>query len=136
MWHFEDKVALFDAMLRRAKMPLESAMQMLDVQHPDDPLGDLGEYAMRVFRLMESDPKACRVFIAKLKIKYVDEMTAVRRRRAEMSAHRMDKGESRIRFAILHGYARPTVSPRAAALGLWAIMDGLAARMDCAPSFD
>lgn len=125
-WHFEDKLAVFDAMLLRAKMPLESAMQMLDMQHPDDPLGNLRDYAMLVFKLMKNDPKACRVFeIATLKIEYVDEMTAVRERRAEMADRWMSRAESRIRFAIQHGQARSTVNPRAAALGLWAIMDGL-----------
>ena len=40
-WHFEDKAALFNAMMERAKMPLESAMQLLEAGDPDDPLADL-----------------------------------------------------------------------------------------------
>jgi TetR/AcrR family acrAB operon transcriptional repressor len=125
-WHFEDKAALFNAMMERVKMPLESAMQMLDVPDRADPLGSLNDYAMLVFGMTVSDPSARRVFeIATLKIEYVDEMTEVRRRRAQMAQHWMERAENRIRFAAEIGQAGTTVNPRAAALGLWAIIDGL-----------
>lgn len=125
-WHFEDKAALFNAMMERVKMPLESAMQMLDVPHHVDPLGSLRDYAMLVFGLTVNDPSARRVFeIATLKIEYVDEMTEVRRRRAQMAQHWMERAENRIRFAAEIGQAGTMVNPRAAVLGLWAIIDGL-----------
>jgi TetR/AcrR family acrAB operon transcriptional repressor len=125
-WHFEDKAALFNAMMERARMPLESAMQLLDLPHQSDPLGCLTDYATLVFRLTVSDPKARGVFeIATLKIEYVDEMTSVRLRRAEMANRWMAAAESRIRFAVHAGHARRNVDPRAVALGLWSIIDGL-----------
>lgn len=125
-WHFQDKADVFNAMLQRAKMPLESAMQTLTRPNTEDPLGDLKEYAMIVFRLMESDLKARRVFeIATLKIEYVDEMTAVRVRRAEMMARWMAGAESKLRFAMDNGHLVPGAAPRDVALGLWALIDGL-----------
>lgn len=125
-WHFNDKAAVFNAMLQRAKMPLESAMQTLTRPNGDDPVGDLKEYVLIVFRLMESDPKARRVFeIATLKIEYVDEMTAVRVRRAEMMARWMAGAESKLRFAMDNGHLSADVDPRDVALGLWALIDGL-----------
>jgi TetR/AcrR family acrAB operon transcriptional repressor len=125
-WHFEDKAAVFNAMMHRVKMPLESAMRMLDVGQGADPLGSLSEYAMLVFRLTVIDPNARRVFeIATLKIEFVDDMTAVRQRRVDMAREWMAKAEICVRTAVEEGHARADVNPRAVALGLWAIIDGL-----------
>jgi TetR/AcrR family acrAB operon transcriptional repressor len=125
-WHFDDKVALFDAMLGRARLPLESAMLSLEKSDVDDPFGDLSAYAILVFGLIEQDPKASRVYeIVTLKVEYVDEMTPARVRRAEMASRWRALAEHRIRAAVDAGLARRTVNPVAAALALWAIMDGL-----------
>lgn len=125
-WHFDDKVALFDAMLGRARMPLESAMQMLEQFDVHDPLRGLGEYAILVFKLIEGDPTARRVYeIVTLKVEYVDEMTPVRVRRGEMASRWRALAEKRIHAAVEGGMAHGGVEPAAAALALWAIMDGL-----------
>ena len=125
-WHFEDKAAVRNAVMQRAKMSLESAMQMLDLPDHADPLGSLINYAMLVFRLTDTEPKARCVFeIATLKIEYVDEMTSVRQRRAETANCWMAAAESRIQLAVQTGQARRTVEPRAVALGLWATIAGL-----------
>ena len=137
-WHFEDKAALFNAMMERARMPLESAMRLLDHPRQSDPLGSLHHYANLVFRLTETDPEARCVFeIATLKIEFVDEMTAVRLRRAEITNRWMAAAESRVRLAVATGQARSDVAPRAVALGLWAIIEGLVRAWMIAPnSFD
>jgi TetR/AcrR family acrAB operon transcriptional repressor len=125
-WHFQDKVAVLDAMLQRAKMPVEHAMQTLETADTDDPLGDLKDYAMVVFRLTESDASSRRVFeIVTLKIEYLDEMTALRDRRAELASRWMASAERNIRLAMRSGKARCNVHPHAAALGLWVLIDGL-----------
>jgi TetR/AcrR family acrAB operon transcriptional repressor len=125
-WHFQDKAAVFNAMLQRVKMPIESALQTLGLPDREDPLGDLNNYAQVVFGLTEGDPKARRVFeIATLKIEFVDDMSVVRERRAEMAAHWTANAETMIGSAILSAKARPDVNPREAALGLWALIDGL-----------
>lgn len=125
-WHFQDKAAVFNAMLKRVKMPIESALQTLGLPDREDPLGDLKNYAEVVFGLTECDPKARRVFeIATLKIEYVDDMSVVRERRAEMATRWTASAEKMIGMAIRTGQARPDVNPREAALGLWALIDGL-----------
>jgi TetR/AcrR family acrAB operon transcriptional repressor len=126
-WHFEDKVAVFNAMMLRVKMPLESAMQrMLDLTDPQEALADLKAYAMLVFRLTETDPRSRRAFeIATMKVEYVCEMTAVQDRRLEMAARWMASAEKRLRTAVEQGQARADTNSREVALGLWAIMDGL-----------
>jgi TetR/AcrR family acrAB operon transcriptional repressor len=125
-WHFVDKAALFNAMMERAKMPLESAMEQLDQANSDDPLGELRNYMMSVLRMTVQDPKMRRVFeIATFKLEYVDELTAVRDRRLEGHAQWMARAEKRVRIGVRHGQLRPGLSPRAVALGLLALVDGL-----------
>ena len=125
-WHFEDKAALFNALMERAKMPLESALQLLDKEDPADPLGDIREYIVCVFRLTVDDLRARRAFeIATLKMEFVEEMNAVRRRRAEMTGQWMQKLEGRISIGIEHGLLKPHVDAKVVALGLFALLDGL-----------
>lgn len=125
-WHFHDKSALFDALMERAKMPLESAMQILDAKEAEDPLGDLRECLMCVFRLTARDEDTRRVFeIATHKLELVGEMSAISDRILDSHGRFMERAESRIRMAMRRGLARPGTSPRAVAMGLWSAMDGL-----------
>ncbi|MFL6657626.1 MAG: TetR family transcriptional regulator [Massilia sp.] len=136
-WHFEDKGAMFNAMMERAKMPLEAAMAMLDRNDSDDPVGELRDYAVRVFRLAVENPMARRTFeIATLKMEYTDEMNAVRERRADNKADWMKRAERRVKLGIKRGMLKPGVKPRAAALGMWVLMEGLIRNWLMAPDFD
>jgi TetR/AcrR family acrAB operon transcriptional repressor len=125
-WHFLDKEAVFNAMMERAKMPLEAAQQLLDEANAADPLDALRQYLLCVFRVTADDPTARRVFeIATLKLEYLDDMNAVRARRRRSQEDWMVRAENRIRDAIANGQVRAEVDPAAVALGLWAILDGL-----------
>jgi TetR/AcrR family acrAB operon transcriptional repressor len=125
-WHFDDKGALFNAMMERATLPLESAMQLLDQTDAADPLQDLRDYILAVLRITVEDPQARRVFeIATLKMEFVDELDAVRVRRQQSLAAWMTRAEGRIRLACKRGQVRAGVSPHAEALGMWAMIDGL-----------
>jgi TetR/AcrR family acrAB operon transcriptional repressor len=125
-WHFADKAALFDAMLLRVKMPFEAALNAIEQADSTDPIGNLREYAQMVFRVTESDARAQRVFeILTLKVEFVDELAAARQRRAEMQLCWMESVEGRIRSAVRSGQAPPGLDAGAAALGLWALIDGL-----------
>jgi TetR/AcrR family acrAB operon transcriptional repressor len=125
-WHFHDKAAMFNAMMERARMPLESALQVLDRTDAADPLHDLRNYMQCVLRLTVEDPKARRVFeIALLKMELVGELDSVRERRKQNRATWMRRAESRVRLAVKHGQARPELAPRAVALGIWAMLEGL-----------
>lgn len=125
-WHFDDKGALFNAMIERAAMPLESAMQMMDQPDSADPLGDLHDYAVRVFRLTVEDDLARMTFeIATLKMEFTDEMTAVRERRLLNQTQWLAKAESKIRLGIKIGQVKASAKPKVVALGLWVLIEGL-----------
>jgi TetR/AcrR family acrAB operon transcriptional repressor len=126
-WHFDDKVALFNAMMERVIMPLESALSRMDeVDTVADPLGDLREYMLAALRKTVEDPRARRVFaIAALKMEFVGELEAARVRRRQSLDGWMVRSAARFRLAAERGELRAGVDPCAAALGMWALVDGL-----------
>jgi TetR/AcrR family acrAB operon transcriptional repressor len=136
-WHFEDKGAMFNAMMERAAMPLEGAMALLDQHDRADSLGALRDYAVGVFRLTMEDDKARRIFeIATLKMEYTGEMSVVRERRALNQADWIKRAESRVRAGVRNGQVRPDAQPRAVALGLWVLIEGLVRNWLMAPEFN
>jgi TetR/AcrR family acrAB operon transcriptional repressor len=125
-WHFEDKAALFNAMMERVILPLEAARALFDLCDAANPLRDLREYMLGSLRVTVEDERARRVFeIATLKVEFVEEMGPVRERRQKSLEAWMTRAEGRIRLAIKRGEVKPEVSPRAAAIGMWVLTDGL-----------
>ncbi len=125
-WHFQDKAALFNAMMERAKMPLEEGMQLLDAPDSADPLGQLRDYVVSVFDVTVDDPIARRVFeIATHKTEMIDELMAVRERHMQSHAKWMARAESRLALAQARGQLRPGLPLHALALSLWGMMDGV-----------
>lgn len=125
-WHFDDKGALFNAMMDRATLPLEAEMQVLDREESSDPLDDLRNYMLAVLRRTVEDPGARRVFeIATLKVEFVDEMGAVRQRRQRSMSQWMERAERRIRLAAEQGLIGGAIVPRTVALAMWTMIDGL-----------
>jgi TetR/AcrR family acrAB operon transcriptional repressor len=125
-WHFDDKGALFNAMMERAILPLEAEMQVLDQVESDDPLVDLRNHMLAVLDRTVNDPGARRVFeIATLKVEFVGEMDAVRQRRKDNMANWMTRAERRILLAADKGLIARHVDPSRVALALWIMIDGL-----------
>ena len=125
-WHFDDKGALFNAMMERAILPLEAEMQVLDQVESDDPLVDLRNHMLAVLDRTANDPGARRVFeIATLKVEFVGEMDAVRQRRQQNMAGWMSRAERRILVAAEKGLIGCKVEPGDVALALWIMIDGL-----------
>ncbi len=137
-WHFDDKGALFNAMMERATLPLEAELQVLDKAESSDPLADLREYVLAVLRRTVEDPVARRVFeIATLKVEFVDEMDAVRLRRQHGLSQWMARAERRIKLAVDQGLIGRNVDPARAALAMWTMIDGMIRNWMFAPqSFD
>ena len=125
-WHFADKAALFNAMMERAKMPLEAAMELIGQSEQADVVQALRESVLCVWRVTMTDIKVRRVFeIATFKMELVADMEAVRLRRLEGKAKWMARAENRIKAGIRHGQLREGLPVRAVALGLFALLDGM-----------
>jgi TetR/AcrR family acrAB operon transcriptional repressor len=125
-WHFDDKGALFNAMMERATLPFECALNVLGKADAAHVLDDLREFIVDIFRVTETNPQARRVFeIASLKVEFVSEMDAVRVRRRQSQGDWMAQVVERIKLAQSTGEIRQDVQPQVLATGLWATMDGL-----------
>jgi TetR/AcrR family acrAB operon transcriptional repressor len=137
-WHFDDKSALFNAMMERATLPLEAELQVLDESESGDPLYNLREYMLAVLRRTVEDPIARRVFeIATLKVEFVDELDAVRVRRKHNLAQWMARAERRIKLAAEQGLIAKNIDAATVALAMWTMIDGMIRNWMFAPqSFD
>ncbi len=127
-WHFDDKGALFNAMMERATLPLEGELQVLEQSDSDAPLDDLRAYMLAVLRRTVEDPQARRVFeICTLKVEFVedDEMDAVLQRRQDNLNNWMARADRRLRVAVEKGMIKPDLDTAAVALAMWVIVDGL-----------
>jgi len=125
-WHFDDKGALFNAMMERATLPFECALSVLGKADEARVLDDLREFIVEIFRVTETNPQARRVFeIATLKVEFVSEMDAVRVRRRQSQQEWMAQVEERLQLAQDAGLIGREVHPHVLALGLWSAMDGL-----------
>ena len=125
-WHFDDKGALFNAMMERVTLPFECALSRLPKSDSATVMDDLCRFFVEIFRVTETDPQARRVLeIASLKVEFVSEMEAVRVRRRQSKCDLTDQVVERIRLAQDGGQIRQDVDPQLLAVGLWALMDGL-----------
>lgn len=123
-WHFRDKAELFNAMMERVILPLEQ--QALHGPAPDDPLEGLRRSFVDAMRRAVSDAQVRRVFeIASHKVEYVDELEAVRDRRLASREVWVAHSERSLRRAVREGRMTLSVPARAAALGLYALIDGV-----------
>jgi TetR/AcrR family acrAB operon transcriptional repressor len=125
-WHFKDKADLFNAMLDRVTLPLQTAAAELEGAHDPDPLPALRQALRYALHQTVTDPQTRRVFeVATLKVEYVDSLCAVRERHLRNRNGWLD----RIRLLLLKSAAargvRLGIPAATAAQGLQALVDGL-----------
>ncbi len=125
-WHFQNKADLFDAMLQRVVLPLECTLDHRDADEETDPLVALRCGIGDVLAQLVRDTQVQRVLeIAMHKVEYIGDMHAVRERRiASRDAHMLDV-ERMLALAAQRGQIGAQPSPRVAATGLHALIDGL-----------
>ena len=82
-WHFKDKADLFNAMMERVTLPMESAVR-IGGNSEHDPLTLIETGMVHALRLVTDDPQVRRVFeVAMHKVEYSGEMASVQRRHLE-----------------------------------------------------
>ena len=140
-WHFKDKADLFNAMMARATLPFEDSLAAA-ARAATDPATS-GTPAVERLRanvreslaLISRDERARRVLeIATHKVEYVDDMQAVRERHlAARESCVMLNTALLAQAAHEAGRALP-LPPEEAALGLFALLDGLLQNWMLAPA--
>ena len=127
-WHFQNKAELFDAMILRVVEPFESLCGGPEILvGRKDPLAFVRDMSLQFLQRMATDRRYCQVFdIAWHKCEYVDEMIAIRDKHLEVGSRHLRVMETAIRDAQDKGRLRGDVDPHQAAVGLRALVDGLA----------
>jgi TetR/AcrR family acrAB operon transcriptional repressor len=125
-WHFRDKADLFTAMVSRVTLPMEEPLCRTWDSSVADPLSHVRDKLVEVLKRMTTDPQCRRVFhVVYHKCEYVDEMKDVWKRLGEMRAGCLANIEQGFRDAVAKDQLPKTTDPRRAALGVYALIDGL-----------
>jgi len=125
-WHFRDKADLYNAMMDRAVLPFEQHWLVAGADDGDDPLRRLRDLLLDILRQIAGDARLQRVIaISTLRVEYVGELDAIRLRHLQVSTQALKRFESLLRLAAAAGQLAPGVSPKAAAIALHALVDGL-----------
>ena len=125
-WHFENKAALFDAMIQRVFDPLEAKLAELQNQPGENPIDALRAIALHFIDRVAHDPAYTRVLeISWHKCEYVGEMATIRDNHLECGNRYLDVLTEGFRLARERGFVARAIEPRQAAVGLMAVVDGL-----------
>lgn len=124
-WHFADKAALFNAMMDRACLPCE-APDGCDEAGCSGPMAVLAAKAMRPLRALAENEQVQRAFrIAMHQTEYTEELAAVQARYLEGINEFQQELVEVLRRAQAEGLSREGLQLDMAALGLFALIDGL-----------
>lgn len=125
-WHFEDKTALYNALMDRFSDSCQAVLQGHTATYGDDALATLRATAMTPLRLMREDPRAQRLFtIAMHRIEFSDDLAAIWARHVDKGSEYITMMEDALRAAQAQGPYPLRLPLRCAALGLFALIDGL-----------
>ncbi|MDO5692717.1 MAG: TetR family transcriptional regulator [Pseudomonadota bacterium] len=124
-WHFKDKVDLFNAMMERVTLPLESELAGV-ADAPGDPIDALAMQLQRSVGQIANDTRTQRVLnIAIMMVEHVEDLWPVRERHEQ--AHRLNVQRVREVFeraSALRHHALPA-SAQVLAEGFHAMVSGL-----------
>jgi TetR/AcrR family acrAB operon transcriptional repressor len=125
-WHFDNKADVFDAMMQRVALPLESVLEAGGALEASDPLGFLLRAMDDLLFKLVHDAQVRRVFeIATLKVEYVGDLEILRTSRIKSRDACTSDLERVLALASSQGQIPPDVQPHLAARGLFALMDGI-----------
>jgi TetR/AcrR family transcriptional regulator, acrAB operon repressor len=125
-WHFRNKADLFNAMMNRVTLPLESEILRSGERTLDDPVAQIRGSFLAALRATVNDPQARRVFeIALFKVEHGSALRGVRERKLKGLRERVLSVERGFRRAARLGLWKSTVPARSAALGLQSLISGL-----------
>ena len=124
-WHFKDKADLFNAMLERVTLPLESELAGV-AQVPGDPVEAQLQRLERALAQIAADERTQRVLgIATLMIEHVEELRPVRERHAQYDQADVERLRQVFeRASALRGQALPAPAQQLAQ-GLHVLVRGL-----------
>lgn len=125
-WHFEDKTALYNALMDRFSDSCQAVLSRHAATHGGDALATLRATAMTPLRLMREDPRAQRLFtIVMHRIEFSEDLAAIWARHVDKGGEYRTMMEDALRAAQAQGGYVLRLPLRLAATGLFALVDGL-----------
>ncbi len=135
-WHFKDKADLFNAMMARIELPLEGFFNQASApsepprSRPDateQPLQHISQAILSALSQIINDPQTRRVLeVATHKVEYVEEHKTIRLRHLAVREGFLARMTQSITAAAEKEKVVLPLPPAMAALGLHALIDGLA----------
>ena len=126
-WHFEGKYDLLEALWERCMLPLEEAFAAIDAELADDPLARIRAKGRRVFWRITHDARVRNfLLIVLLRCEMVDEIADARGRMLAAREECLGTMAKEFAHAVAAGQLPRSVDVDGAAIGLHAVVDGLA----------
>jgi TetR/AcrR family acrAB operon transcriptional repressor len=126
-WHFSDKYDLLAAMWERCMLPIEAAFDEIDAELAADPLGRVRAKAHRILHRITHDQRTQNLLtIVLLRCEMVDEVGRSRDHMLNQREECLAKVGNELRAAIAAGQLPNGTAVDRAAIGLIAVIDGLA----------
>lgn len=125
-WHFKNKYELIEALLQRAKLPLDEMLDARSADFPDDPLGQIRAQSITVLQSCVADPHlhaVCTILFHKCE--HIADAEPVLRRHLESREECAREIQHRFRAAIDAGQLPAELDIRLATFGLFSYIDGL-----------
>lgn len=134
-WHFQDKGAVFDAMMERVLLPMEEASAGLDTENTSPTLPRLRQLMLQALDRVIDDAQVRKVLdIALHMVEYVDELATLRLRRTQIRQCYRDRLARALHRAQDQGEVTRESTAEELALGLHALLDGLIQNWLLAPA--
>ena len=125
-WHFKNKADLYDALIKRVFDPLEARLLEVQASEQGNPVEQLRRDTLYFLDQVVCDQRYFRMLeITWHKCEYVGEMVAIRNTHKACGNRYLTICEEAFRQAISQGFFPEHLDPRCAAMGLFAVVDGL-----------
>lgn len=133
-WHFNNKVDVLNAMLERVVLPMQAISDAIMAASSDDPLVDIHRSTVQILRRVSSDRRTQRVFeIVINKCELVDEIEQAREIYLLCRDRCTESMARGFRSAKTIGLLKTGITPKSAAIGLHALVEGLISSWMLAP---
>ena len=125
-WHFEDKSALFNAMMARTTQPMLDTLEAVQPEPTVTPLLGLRESTLQALHQLQHDARTRRVFdIAIHKVEYVDDLLGARCRHLKDHRDCQQRIQALFERAQALGQVPPQTPAAVLTAGYQALVGGL-----------
>ena len=134
--HFENKMDLIESLMGRVKLPIDEMREQIADGTVSDPLTEIQERSKGFIARIESNPQVRSLASILLhKCEYIDEVNPIKLRHVSGRNECIDDFEKLFEEAVKKEQLSATVTPRAAVIGLFSLVDGLIYNWLLAPDY-